>query len=95
MALKFEPEEVVYDPGDGLLRFFATENLMPIQCAITLWALMALEEAALAGPDRKVSHATFQSDVLRPRLVGLPRAPHCRSAQREGSCGEGLWGPPD
>jgi hypothetical protein len=48
MALIFEPDTVAYDPDNRLLRLFATDGLILVQCAISKAALAALEDDALA-----------------------------------------------
>ena len=55
IPLTFEPEQVVCDPDGGLVRFFAADGLVPVQCGISLAALVALESDALAGPDAMVT----------------------------------------
>ena len=50
MALAFEPDRVVYDDRERLIRIFALDGLQPVQCAISKAALAALEDDALAGP---------------------------------------------
>ena len=50
MALVFEPDRVVYDPNDRVLRLFATDGLVLVKCAISKAARAALEDDALAGP---------------------------------------------
>jgi hypothetical protein len=42
MALTFEPERVVYDPSEGLMRFFAADGAAIVGCAISKAALAAL-----------------------------------------------------
>jgi Protein of unknown function (DUF1488). len=49
MALIFEPQRVVYDPSEGLMRFFAADGVALVECAISKAALTALEDDALAG----------------------------------------------
>jgi hypothetical protein len=50
MTLTFEPERIVYDSDQGLMRFFETEGPLLVHCAISKAALVALEDDALAGP---------------------------------------------
>jgi len=54
MALNFEPDRVVYDPHERVLRLFATDGVMLVRCAISKAALTALEDDALAGPDAMI-----------------------------------------
>jgi hypothetical protein len=61
MALIFEPDRVAYDPDNRLLRLFATDGLILIQCAISKAALAALEDDALAGPDAMA--ATYRRNM--------------------------------
>jgi hypothetical protein len=49
MALTFEPERMVYDPSEGLMRFFAADGAAIVGCAISKAALAALEDDALGG----------------------------------------------
>ena len=51
MTLQFEPERMVYDRAQGLLRFFATDGSLLARCAISRAALIALEDDAQAGVD--------------------------------------------
>ena len=50
MTLKFEPDRVVYDEGERLIRIFALDGLQLVRCAVSKAALVALEDDALAGP---------------------------------------------
>jgi hypothetical protein len=52
MALIFGPQRVVYDPSEGLMRFFAAEGLALVECAISKAALVALEDDALGESTR-------------------------------------------
>ena len=51
MTLAFEPDRVVYDDSERLLRIFALDGLRLVRCAVSKAALVALEDDALAGPD--------------------------------------------
>jgi len=50
MTLKFEPDRVVYDESERLIRMFALDGLQLVRCAVSKAALVALEDDALAGP---------------------------------------------
>ena len=50
MALAFEPDRVVYDDSERLIRIFALDGLQLVRCAVSKAALVALEDDALAGP---------------------------------------------
>ena len=50
MALVFEPDRVVYDDGERVIRIFALDGLKLVRCAVSKAALVALEDDALAGP---------------------------------------------
>ena len=50
MALAFEPDRVVYDDGERVIRIFALDGLKLVRCAVSKAALVALEDDALAGP---------------------------------------------
>ena len=50
MALVFEPEGLIYDATERLIRIFAIDGPTPIPCAVSRAALVALEDDALAGP---------------------------------------------
>ena len=50
MALSFEPDRVVYDDGERLIRIFALDGSQLVRCAVSIAALVALEDDALAGP---------------------------------------------
>src|SRR4051812_1204316 len=51
MALAFEPDRVVYDDSEHLIRIFALDGFQLVRCAVSKAALVALEDDALAGPD--------------------------------------------
>ena len=55
MALYFEPEQIVYDLEEGLIRFLATEEETVIGCGISIAALAQLEDTAFSKPDEIVS----------------------------------------
>jgi hypothetical protein len=50
MALVFEPERLIYDATERLIRIFAIDGPRAISCAVSKAALIALEDDALAGP---------------------------------------------
>ena len=50
MALSFEPDRVVYDDSEHMIRIFALDGLQLVHCAVSKAALAALEDDALAGP---------------------------------------------
>jgi hypothetical protein len=50
VALSFEPDRVVYDDGERLIRIFALDGSQLVRCAVSKAALVALEDDALAGP---------------------------------------------
>ena len=50
MALIFEPERLIYDATERLIRIFAVDGPRLIPCAVSRAALIALEDDALAGP---------------------------------------------
>src|SRR5262245_48480208 len=50
VALAFEPDRIVYDDREHLIRIFALDGFQPIRCAVSKAALAALEDDALAGP---------------------------------------------
>lgn len=52
MVLTLEPEGVVYDPDEGLVRFFATEGLVLVRCGVSIAALAELEDDALGRATR-------------------------------------------
>jgi hypothetical protein len=43
MALPFEPEQLLYDPDQGVMRFLATAGGAPVRCGIAIAALVALQ----------------------------------------------------
>ena len=55
MTLRFEPDQVLYEPEGRLLRLFATDGKMLVRCAISKAALTALEDDALGGPDAMIT----------------------------------------
>jgi hypothetical protein len=50
VALSFEPDRVVYDDSEHMIRIFALDGLELVHCAVSKAALAALEDDALAGP---------------------------------------------
>ena len=50
MALSFEPDRVVYDDRERMIRIFALDGLQLVHCAVSKAALVALEDDAQAGP---------------------------------------------
>ncbi len=52
--LSFEPENIVYDRAEGLMRFFAADGVVLVRCGISIAALAQLEDDALAGPQAMV-----------------------------------------
>ena len=50
MALSFEPDRVVYDDSERMIRIFALDGLRLVHCAVSKAALVALEDDAQAGP---------------------------------------------
>ena len=50
MKLKFEPDRVLYDERERLIRIFALDEQRFVCCAVSKAALVVLEDDALAGP---------------------------------------------
>jgi len=50
VALAFEPDRVMYDDRERMIRILALDGLQPVRCAVSRAALVALEDDALAGP---------------------------------------------
>jgi len=46
MSLSFKPDRAVYDPSRGVLRFFATDGALLVNCGVSKTALMELDEGA-------------------------------------------------
>src|SRR5262245_45715879 len=65
MALNFEPDRIVYDPEESLMRFFATERGTLVRCGISTVALAALEDSALGGADEIVSSFFRHRDFIQ------------------------------
>jgi hypothetical protein len=49
VALTFRRDKILYDRPKGLMRFTAFEGSERVECAISVWALAALEDEALEG----------------------------------------------
>ena len=49
MSLSFKPDRAVYDPSRGVLRFFATDGALLVNCGVSKTALMELDEGAPRG----------------------------------------------
>jgi hypothetical protein len=65
MALKFEPERIVYDPEECLMRFFATEGQAVVRCGVSIAALAELEDDALGGPEAIVGSYLRHRELIR------------------------------
>jgi len=65
MALTFEPERIVYDTEEELLRFFATDDVLLIRCAVSKATLAALEDSALTDPDAIVIAYHRNRELIR------------------------------
>ena len=65
MALTFEPERVVYDPEEELLRIFATDGALVVPCAVSKAALAALEDTALMGPDAEATAYRQNKELIQ------------------------------
>jgi hypothetical protein len=50
VVLSFEPDRVVYDDSEHMIRIFALDGVQLVHCAVSKAALVALEDDALAGP---------------------------------------------
>ena len=50
VALSFEPDHVMYDDSERMIRIFALDGIQLVRCAVSKAALAALEDDALAGP---------------------------------------------
>src|SRR6516165_11149299 len=49
-TLRFEPDRVMYDDSERMIRIFALDGLQLVRCAVSKAALVALEDDALGGP---------------------------------------------
>ena len=49
MPLSFKPDRAVYDPTRGVMRFFATDGPLLVNCAISKNALIVLDDGSLRG----------------------------------------------
>jgi hypothetical protein len=49
MPLSFKPDRAVYDPNRGVIRFFATDGALLVNCGVSKNALMILDEGAPRG----------------------------------------------
>ena len=65
MALTFEPERIVYDTEEELLRFFATDDVLLIRCAVSKATLAALEDSALTDHDAIVIAYHRNRELIR------------------------------
>ena len=65
MALIFEPERIVYDPEESLMRFFATEKGALVRCGISTAALAALEDSALGEAEEIVKSFLRHRDLIQ------------------------------
>jgi len=64
MALRFEPDRVAYDPSEGLLRLFATDEALLVRCAVSKAALAALEDDALGSLDLLIATGAWLAAQL-------------------------------
>ena len=81
MALVFEPEGLIYDATERLIRIFAIDGPRAISCAVSKAALIALE-----GPHPRDRRAQISGRSIRTR----PQRRHSscgyrRSPRRPGS----------
>jgi hypothetical protein len=49
MPLSFKPDRAVYDPSRGVMRFFATDGALLVNCGVSKNTLMILDEGAPRG----------------------------------------------
>ena len=49
MALSFKPDRAVYDPSRGVMRFFATDGALLVNCGISKSALIVLDDGVAPG----------------------------------------------
>ena len=49
MALSFKPDRAVYDPSRGVMRFFATDGALLVNCGISKSALIILDDGVPPG----------------------------------------------
>ena len=64
-ALSFEPERVIYDSEEELLRIFASDGARVIPCAVSKAALAALEDATLRGPDAEATAYRQNKELIQ------------------------------
>ena len=74
MALRFEPDRVVYDPQEGLLRLFATDGALLVRCAVSKAALAALEDDALGSLDLLI--ATYRRNRKQLQAIAQRKYQH-------------------
>jgi hypothetical protein len=49
MTLSFKPDRAVYDPSRGVIRFFATDGALLVNCAVSKSALIVLDDGVAPG----------------------------------------------
>jgi hypothetical protein len=49
MTLSFKPNRAVYDPDKGVMRFFATDGPLLVNCGISRNALIVLDDGSSRG----------------------------------------------
>ena len=49
MPLSFKPDRAVYDPSQGMMRFFATDGVLLVKCGISKSALTVLDDGSFRG----------------------------------------------
>ena len=49
MPLSFKPDRAVYDPTRGVMRFFATDGALLVNCGISKSALIVLDDGVAPG----------------------------------------------
>ena len=82
MALTFEPERVVYDPSEGLMRFFAADGAVIVGCAISKAALAALEDDALGGVHAMVITYRRHWELIQE----ITESKYCGRRLEDGGC---------
>jgi len=65
VTLTFEPERVVYDPDEDVVRFLANEGPILIRCAISKPALAELEQHSITDSDAMMNAYRRNRELIR------------------------------
>ncbi|HZT18384.1 MAG TPA: DUF1488 family protein [Dongiaceae bacterium] len=82
MPLTFKPDRAVYDPARGLMRFFATDGALLVNCGVSKNALVALNDGCTEGT--QVLERIYERH--RQRILDIAARKHrARQLEKDGT----------